>query len=114
MTAFEEIVLGIAKHMASLGVDTPDPILEQRYSIIIIQARAAECRHLSGGLLTAAIELALDPQSNLKACQMQEFSRTLTDRSHNLERLAMEWAKIWPPEDKPAPGKLVLIKGDQV
>lgn len=110
MTAFEEIVYETAKHLASIGVDAPDLVLEQRYAISIIQARAAECRHLSGGLLTSAIELAGSPGSGAMAQAMQQLSRDLTERSHRLEQLGMDWAQQWPPEDKPAPKKLVLIK----
>lgn len=113
MTALEEIILETAKHLAGIGLDKPDPVLEQRWACALLQQRAAECRHLSGGLLTHALELASirsQDTAEMARC-MQRLSRDLTDRNHNLEKLAMDWAtNPWPPEDLPAPKKLVLVK----
>ncbi len=109
MNAFEQIVFDKAKRLAELsGGETTQGELEQRLACVIIQSRAAECRHLASGLIINA----MDPSSGLGSPQMAPaaaaFARTLTERSHHLEALAMEWAKNWPPEDKPVSGSLIV------
>lgn len=122
MTAFETQIYGAAKMLAEKSQDeymsiqsgeSPDfALLHQRFACLMIQARAQECRKLSGSLL-------LDPSSILRAGDakdqpailraVRKMAQDLEQRSHSLEKLAMQWAEKWPPEDKPAPGKLVEI-----
>lgn len=111
MTAFEEIVYEQAKRLTALsGGETTQDELCQRFSVNMIQCRAQECRHLATQLMMKA----LDPTSGLSSPQMApaaaSFARTLTERSHHLEALAMEWAKTWPPEDKDAQGKVGIVQ----
>lgn len=92
-TAFEEMTLGTAKQQAELVFpDQPSErdSLAQRLAILMVQARAAECRHLAGEMLL-----------NLGTTTAQLMSRDLTERSHRLEAKAMEWAKQSPFAPKP-------------
>lgn len=111
MTALEEIVYEQAKRLTKLsGGETTQAELEQRFAVNSIQCRAQECRHLATQLMMGA----LDPRSGLSSPQMapaaSSFARTLTERSHHLEALAMEWAKSWPPVDKDAAGKGGIVQ----
>jgi hypothetical protein len=96
-------------------------VLEQRFAVLQIQARAQEARKLEGGLRTmpdsilAAAVNAVGPKDALLArlvgsTIVRKMADGLEQRSHDLEALAMRWAQQWPPEYKPAPGKLVEIK----
>jgi hypothetical protein len=127
MTAFETQIYGAAKMLAEktaedvTGAERVDPedvdLLCQRFACLMIQARAQECRKLAGSLL-------LDPSSILRAGEPKDaqviiracrkMSQDLEQRSHDLELLAMRWAEKWPPEDKPAPGKLVELPDGMV
>ncbi len=63
--------------------------LEQRVAILLVQARALECRHLAG-------ELAVGGANHPVAVQIME---ALWDRSHKLEAIGLMLAKQWPPVD---------------
>lgn len=111
MTAFEQIVFDMANRLTDLsGGETTRDELAQRFACTIIQTRAQECRHLSSMLMIGA----MDPSSGLGRPEMApaaaSFAKTLSDRSHHLEALAMEWARQWPPVDREAPGRLVLVQ----
>jgi hypothetical protein len=114
-TAFNELVFGQSKELMEIAKrelqeERALPLAEafgdeywqrihQRFACLVIQSRAAECRHLAGQLLM-----------KVGTPEAQAFAKNLTDRSHALETIAMEWAKQWPPEMREAPGKLVLIQ----
>ena len=94
MTVFESRTIEKAKKQAELSFGTDDaPKLEQRFAILLVQARAEECRHLA-----TALTIKVGTPAALA------FARELTERSHGLETVATNWAKQWPPaEDAGSP-----------
>ena len=95
MTPFEQQIMSTAQSMAKLAQSEyaelpagqqPDwSLMEQRFAVLMVQARAQECRHLAGSLMI-----------NVGAA-MSGFAMDLTERSHTLENIALEMAKQWPP-----------------
>lgn len=103
MTAFETWFTEIAKALIQDDETAGRQIastVEQRISIALVQARAAECRHLSGELL-----LHYPTEPLLRALSMR-----LSDRSHKLEQLALALCMTYPPDTptEPSPSPLIV------
>ncbi len=84
-------------------VDEAFRLAGQKAACLLIQARALECRHISG-------ELLIKCPGQVPAIQLSGW---LTERSRKLEAIAMEMAQQWPPkEDAPTanPSGLILVK----
>jgi hypothetical protein len=80
----------------------PPSTLEQRICIGMIQARALECRHTAGSLLIYGQRVVQRFPLNQRAAVGQAItaiSVQLRERSHKLEKLGMDLARKWPPEE---------------
>ncbi len=65
--------------------------IQQRVSIGLTQARAAECRHIAG-------EMRLKGLTQIP--MMSQLAMWLTDRSHKLEQLGLRMVTEWPIKDE--------------
>lgn len=110
MTALETWVIEVVKVLVGDGPEAFEPdwgtvcgpvdkaeasyredwrVLSQRGAVLLVQARALECRHLAG-------ELAINYGN-----AMAPLIQSCWDRSHKLEAIAMMLAKQWPiPEGR--------------
>ena len=123
MTAFEEQIYKVATHIAEKskeewmaktpGAEFDFDGLAQRFACLMIQSRAQECRKLSGSLLldpSSILHVADNRQEGVAILKaVKKMAQDLEERSHRFEQLALKWANLWPPEDNPAPGKLVEL-----
>ncbi|MDE2022468.1 MAG: hypothetical protein KGI71_06170 [Patescibacteria group bacterium] len=112
MTAIESQILEQSKQMAERSATVPN--LEQLFAVIMLQARAQESRKLANGLMISPGGLLRSLPNKAEVIVagdriVKNMIEDLLRRSHELEEKAKEWAENWPPEDKPAPGKLVEI-----